>query len=155
MVAHTQRLEGLTSKVLDEQEEKHLHYILWDLDNCVLLKAVEVLCKIQLDFRLGDIFILSDAEKSFRAWCWSKRPWITYLHILIHTLEAGILDYGFWVWTVRRGAATLRTSNKFGRENQKLVAVLKGYEPTTLPKRLTHVIYDTGIEKRGGMILIG
>jgi hypothetical protein len=141
--------------VLDEPEEKHLHYVFWDLDNCTLNEAIEVLRKIQFDFKLGDIFILSDAEKSFRAWCWSKRPWITYLHVLIHTLEAGILDYGFWVWTVRRGSATLRTSDKIDRENQKLVAILKGYEPTTLAEKLTYVIYDTGIEKRGKVIFIG
>jgi hypothetical protein len=65
-----------------------------------------------------------------------------------------LLDYDFWVWTVRRGSATLRTSDKIDKD-QKLVAVLKGYEPTILPERLTHVIYDTGIEKRGRCILLG
>jgi hypothetical protein len=85
--------------------------------------------------------------------CFSKRPWITYLHILIHSFP--LLDYGFWVWTVRRGSATIRTSDKIDRENQRLVAVLEGYEPTTLPERLTHVIYDTGIEKRGKVIILG
>lgn len=162
MISQSQRLEGFTSKVIDEPQKKHLHYTFWDLEvtekNMVegvkpRTQIVRLLSKIQRDFKLGDIYIFSDAEGSYRAWCWSKRPWIIYLHILLHSFP--LLDYGFWVWTVRRGAATLRTSNKINRPSQKLVAVLKGYEATVLPKKLEHVIYDTGIEKRGKVIGVG
>jgi hypothetical protein len=153
MISGTQTLEGVTSKVVTEPEEKHLHYIFFDLEKCGLTEIVKKLGKIQRDFKLGDIFILSDAEGSYRAWCYSKRQWITYLHILIHSFP--LLDYGFWVWTVRRGAATLRTSNKIRRPRQKLVAVLKGYEPTMIPEKLEYVRYDTGIEKRGRLFELG
>ena len=76
-----------------------------------------------------------------------------YNHILMHTSLLGILDFNFYKWTVRRTAGTLRISNKEGRPPQKVVAFLKGYEETEIPERLVHVIYDTGIEKRGKMII--
>lgn len=148
MASHTQTLEGVTSRV-----GKNEHLIFWDLEKCSLNEAIKKLKQIQYDFRLGNIFITSDAEGSYRAWCFSRRTWLEYLHILIHTFP--ILDYGFWVWTVRRGASTLRISNKKGRPPQKVVSLLKGYEETEVPEKFTHVIYDTGIEKRGKVINIG
>jgi hypothetical protein len=153
MVSETQTLEGVTSKVVTEPEEKHLHFIFLDLEKYTLSEVVKKLDEIQRDFRLGDFFVFSDTEGSYRAWCWSKRPWITYLHILLHSFP--FLDYGFWVWTVRRGAATLRTSDKKDRPRQKCVAVLHGYEETMIPERLEYVRYDTGIEKRGKVIELG
>ena len=67
-----------------------------------------------------------------------------------------MLDYGFWVWTVRRGAATLRYSRKTDRKPQKIVTVLKGFEPTVFPDddKLRFTEYDTGIEKEGWTILL-
>ncbi|MBS7631683.1 hypothetical protein KEJ47_09000, partial [Candidatus Bathyarchaeota archaeon] len=102
--------------------------------------------------RLSDIYIVSDAEQSYRGWCFSCRPWREYLIIL---LETDYLDYNFFYWTVRRGSATLRISDKAGREPQKVVAFLQGYEATEVPERLVHVIYDTGMEKRGRVISLG
>jgi hypothetical protein len=148
-----QTLEGVTSRVITEPEEKHLHYIFFDLENCTLEQVKQKLKEIQFEFKLGDIFIFSDRESSYRAWCFSKRPWLTFLHILIHSFP--FLDYGFWVWTVRRGAATLRTSQKVDRPNQDLVAVLKGYEETMIPDKLRYVRYDTGVEKKGRLIELG
>jgi hypothetical protein len=75
------------------------------------------------------------------------------MHILIHSFP--LLDYGFWVWTVRRGAATLRTSDKVGRPPQECVKVLKGFEPTVFPEKLCYVQYDTEIEKKGRLIELG
>jgi len=156
MLSKTQTLEGITSKVITEPEEKHLHYIFFDLEGGHELGEVNHgLGDIQCEFKLGDIYIHSDKECSYRAICYSKRPWTTYLHILLHALEAGLLDYGFWVWTVRRGAATIRISDKVGRPHQKCVAVLKGYEPTMFPEKMCYVKYDTGIEKKGRLIKLG
>jgi hypothetical protein len=104
---------------------------------------------VQRKYKLGDIFIVSDAEGSFRAWCFSKRTFKEYLKIL---LDTEFVDWNFFWWTVRRGQATLRTSNKQGREPQKVVAFLKGYEETAIPDKLTKVIYDTGVEKRGAVL---
>jgi hypothetical protein len=153
MLSKTQTLQGLTSKVVNEPEEKHLHYILWDLDKGTLAEVEQKLGEAQRDFKLGDIYVFSDAEGSYRAFCWSKRPWITYLHILIHSFP--LLDYGFWVWTVRRGLATLRTSDKVGRPHQECVKVLEGFEPTVFPEKVCYVQYDTGIEKQGRLIELG
>jgi len=155
MLSKTQTLAGITSKVVTEPEEKHLHYVFFDLEGrtLTLAEVVQKLRKIQRDFKLGDISIFNDAKGSYRAFCWSKRPWITYLHILIHSFPQ--LDYGFWVWTVRRGSATLRVSNKVGRSPQKLVKVLRGYEHAVVPQKLCYVCYDTGIEKKGRLIELG
>lgn len=155
MIATTQTLEGVTSKCLDEPPELHLHYIFMDLDSSSLAEAAQKLSILQYEFGLGDIFICSDKEGSYRAFCWSKRPWTTYQHILIHALEAGLLDFGFWVWTTRRGAATLRISDKVGRPRQECVAFLEGYEPTSLPHKVIHVRYSTGTEKKGCVIELG
>jgi hypothetical protein len=152
LISNTQTLKGFTSKVV---REKNLHYIFGDLDNCTQKEAEIVFTKVQYEFKLGDTYLVSDLEGSYRFWCFSKRPWTTYCHILIHILEKGILDYGFWVWTLRRGAATLRYSKKEGRPLQHVVSILKGYEETQIPEKMVHVVYDTGIEKKGTMVIIG
>lgn len=149
MISKTQRLEGITSKV---ENQKRLHYIFWDLENCTLDEVKYTLTTVQHDFALGDIFITGDIERSYRAWCFSERDFQTLLHILLHT---EYLDYNFFYWTVQRSYATLRTSNKQNREPQKILAVLKGFEKTRIPNKFLAVNYDTGIEKKGVLIKIG
>ena len=147
MLSNTQTLEGITSKVGNDQ-----HIILWDLEKCTLEQAKETLGDVQYKYRLGDIWITSDAEGSYRGWCFSRRTFKEYLKIL---LDTNYLDWNFFWWTVKRGQATLRTSNKQNRPPQKVVAYLKGYEPTEMPDKVTHVIYDTGVEKRGMVVKVG
>lgn len=114
--------------------------------------ARKTLSTVQFCHRLGDVFIVSDVEKSFRGWCFSVRSWKEYLIIL---LETDHLDYNFFYWTVRRGSATLRLNNKEGRPPQRCVAFLEGYEETVVPEKMVHVVYDTGVEKRGRVISLG
>jgi len=141
-----QRLYGVISNCLDEPPEKFMHYIFMDFDETPLPRLIrKTLIPVQVEFRIGDIFILSDKEGSYRAISWSKRPWMTYLHILHHCYPP--LDYNFFAWTIRRGAATLRDSNKADRMKQKIVQVLRGYEPTSFPSKIGHCMYDTGVEK--------
>jgi len=147
MLSHTQTLEGITSRVGENE-----HIILWDLEGCSLEEAEETLSEVQFRHKLGNIFITCDAEGSYRAWCFSKRTWNEYLRILLETEH---LDYNFFHWTVRRGASTLRISNKAGRQPQKIVSFLQGYEETQIPEKMVHVVYDTGMEKRGKVINIG
>jgi len=147
MVSSTQSLEGVTSKIGKDE-----HLVLWDLEKCTLEQAKETLTNVQYKYRLGDIFIVSDCEGSYRAWCFSRRSFKEYLKILLDTEH---LDWNFFYWTVKRGQATLRTSNKQGRPPQKVVAYLKGYEPTEIPAKMVHVLYDTGLEKRGVVIKVG
>jgi hypothetical protein len=144
MVSASQTLEGITSKVGEDQ-----HLILWDLEGCTLRQATETLADVQFKHRLGDIYVVSDAEGSFRAFCFSRRSWKEYLVILLETKH---LDYNFFYWTVRRGSATLRTSNKLGRPPQQVVAFLRGYEETQIPAKMVRVLYDTGIQKRGAIL---
>ncbi len=148
MISHTQTLEGITSKV-----GKNEHLIFLDLENCTLQEAAEKLSDVQYEFGLGDIYITSDIEGSFRAWCFSRRTFLEYVHILLHSFP--LLDFGFFIWTTRRTAGTLRTNRKVGREPQKVVAVLKGYEETEIPLKYVDVVYDTGLEKKGKVIVIG
>jgi hypothetical protein len=79
----------------------------------------------------------------------TRRTFMEYNHILVHTYLLGILDFGFYIWTVRRTAGTLRVSRKKDRPPQKVVAFLKGYEETDVPEKMVHVAYDTGLEKKG------
>ena len=72
------------------------------------------------------------------------------LHIL---LETEFVDYNFFYWTVERGKATLRISDKQNREKQKIVSIIrqKGYqvfEDVSL-SQLERVDYETGTDKIG------
>lgn len=147
MISSTQTLEGITSYI-----EKDKHIILWDLEKNDLKTVRNNLKPVQLDHDLGDIFFVSDMKDSYRAFCFSQRSWKEYLKIL---LETEGLDYQFFYYTVRRGKSTLRICDKEGRDPQKVVSVLEGFEDTEIPKKVIHVIYDTGIEKRGTVISLG
>jgi hypothetical protein len=150
MISDTQTVNGVTSKVVTEPEEKHLHYPFWDLENCTLKQAEEALRKVQREFSLSHIYISSDAEGSYRAWCFDHVPFKTYLLILLKT---EYLDWNFFHWTADRGKATLRVGSKKGRLPQKCVCVLESY-PHPFPKRMQKVEYDTGVEKEGINILL-
>jgi len=148
MISKHQSLDGLGSCV---NWDKHLHNIFWDLDNCTLNQAVYTLREVQRDFSLGDIFVTSDRKNSFRGWCFSVREWLEYLHILLHT-NRKYLDYGFWIWTIRRGEATLRNTDKKNRQIHDIYAILKGHEKTKLPNKFRIIRYETGIDKKGILI---
>jgi len=148
MFAKTQTLEGVTSLLKSGK-----HIVMFDLEDCTLKQAEETLRNVQEKYDLSDIFIVSDKERSFRAWCFSFVELKTFLKIL---LDVDYLDYNFFYYTVKRRKATLRLSNKKNRPKQELVSVLKSY-PTLIPdeNEVERVIYDTGIEKRGLSILLG
>jgi len=146
MLSETQTLEGITSLQPDGK-----HIIMWDLEGCTLQEAIETLRKVQQKYNLSHIFIVSDAERSYRAWCFTKVDLNTFLKIL---LDTDYLDWNFFYYTVKRRKATLRLSNKKNRPPQELVSVLESY-PMPTPELPEMVIYDTGIEKRGLSILLG
>jgi hypothetical protein len=146
MVAKTQTLEGVTSLQSDGT-----HIVLWDLENCTLEQVEDTLRKVQRKYGLSHIYIVSDAEGSYRAWCFSKVEYKTFLHVLLDTEH---LDPIFFDYTVKRKKATLRTSNKQGRLPQELVSVLESY-PASIPEIWEKVTYDTGVVKRGRSILLG
>jgi len=146
IIAKTQTLEGVTSLQPDRS-----HIVMWDLENCTLDEAKRTLKDAQRKYCLADIFVVSDTKGSYRAWCFSKVDFTVYLKIL---LDTEFLDWNFFWWTVKRGKATLRTSNKKNREPQQLVGVLESY-PVTFPISCQKIVYDTGLAKRGTTILLG
>lgn len=141
MYAKTQTLKGITSKVKGSKDK---HYVFWDLENCTLEQAQITLAKIQYKYKLGHIFIVSDLPNSYRAWCFTKVDFKTFLKIL---LDTDYVDYNFFYWTVYRGEATLRITQKQDRPLQKIIKVLETYY-NPLPKTLGFTEYDTGIGKR-------
>jgi hypothetical protein len=146
MIAKTQTLEGVTSLQPDRT-----HIIMWDLENCTLIQAEETLRNVQKRYGLSHIYIASDNEGSYRAWCFSRVSFKMFLHILLDTEH---LDPIFFDYTVKRKKATLRTSNKRNRLPQKLVSILESY-PLPIPETWEKVTYDTGLVKRGRSILLG
>jgi len=143
MVSKTQTLKGITSKVVKGKDK---HYIFWDFENCTQQQALETLMEVQQEFKLGMIFLLSDYPKSYRAFCFSQRTFKEFLHILLHTKY---VCWNFIYWTIQRGSATLRTSQKEGRKIQQIQAIITGYENVYIPQTINTVIYDTGHEKAG------
>jgi hypothetical protein len=150
MIAKTQTLEGVTSLQTDGS-----HIVMWDLENCTLQKAEKTLKKIQRKYRLSNIYIASDVEGSYRAWCFSKVNFSILLKILIESLS--ILDYNFFYYTAKRKKATLRTGSKKGRPAQKVVSILQSYYSDVPVKNscVEKVVYDTGLQKRGISLLLG
>lgn len=147
MLARTQTLEGVTSLQNDGS-----HILMWDLENCTLEQAKQTLRNVQDKYSLSNIYIVSDFRNSYRAWCLSKVPFQTLLQILADSLS--ILDYSFFYYTVKRRKATLRTSEKKNRPRQQVISVLTSY-PVPMPARMERVVYDTGLEKRGYVWLLG
>jgi len=147
--AHVQTLEGVSSLIPNSNGK---HNILWDIEGCTLEECKEALRYPQKKYDLSDIFIVSDAERSYRAYCYLQVDFKTLLKIL---LDTDYLDPIFFEYTVRRKKATLRTSQKKGRPKQKVVAVLWSY-PVAIPKgKVEKVIYDTGVEKEWLSIILG
>jgi hypothetical protein len=146
MLAKTQTLEGVSSLLPDGR-----HIVMWDLEGCRLAEAEETLRRVQIEYDLSHIFIVADAEGSYRAWCFTKVDSRTFLRILLDTEH---VDYSFFYYTVKRRKATLRTNSKKGRPPQQLVIVLESF-PESIPTEMEKVVYDTGLEKRGRTILLG
>ena len=149
MFALTQTLEGVSSLL-----ENGLHMPLFDVENCSREKAEFELRKLQFKYRLSDIFLVSDSDRSFRAWCFGQVKYTDYLRMQLDLLDAGVLDYNFFWRTVKQGKSTLRVSSKENRPPQHVVSVLKSYS-VPFPKSVEKVIYDTGIQKRGLTVFLG
>jgi hypothetical protein len=147
MISSTQRLEGISSRQPDGK-----HFLQWDIEHVTLQRAKEVLRRIQARHHLANIYIVSDKTGSYRAWCFNRISFPTLLVIQAESLS--ILDYGFFAYAVRRLETTLRIDKKKGRPEQKLIGVLESY-PCPIPSFMKHIVYDTGLVKKGTSILLG
>lgn len=134
-----QKCKGISSKVLGENK----HFIFMDFDNIDYIDLVYELKRIQLKYKLADMLITTDKQKSYRAFCFSKRTFKIYVTILSET--KGLCE-DFYNWTLTRKKAILRTSEKNGRF-YKYDSMLKGYEQTDIPEFLEKEIYETGLTK--------
>ena len=154
MVSDTQTLEGITSQVIGREG---YHYPFFDIEKPreTPLEEVEYgLGKIQVSYGLPNIHIVSDKKVSFRSWCFGEVRFTDYLRMQLDLIDAGLLDYNFFWWTVQQSKATLRTGQKKNRRKQELVSTLYSYS-VPIPTKVEGVIYDTGIEKRGLTIFLG
>lgn len=148
MISQTQTVSGITSLVKNVKSVKdNLHMLFWDLEDCVLMGVINELARIQDKYDLGEIYIYGDSKqgKTFNAVCFTPTKFARYLKILIDTYH---VDYLFYKYTVMRGKATIRLTNKKNRKEHKLLYTIKGRKER-IPELMESVIYDTGLMKGG------
>jgi hypothetical protein len=148
LFAYTQKLHGITSLI---PNSKGMHFILADVENCTKKQVIEETKYVQQKHGLSNIYIKSDAKNSFRIWCFSLVDYKTLLKII---LDFEHLDMVFFIYTVKRGKATLRDVPKKGRPPEKIVAILESY-PMPVPEHIEEAFYDTGVVKKGISISLG
>lgn len=117
-ISPIQRVDGLQSKIKKSDD----HIVLWDFDEKNFNAIKWELEDIQLKYNLGDIFIMSDKDNSYRAFSLTSVTFKTLLKILIETKG---VDYNFFRYTVKREYATIRITNKKNREPNKIIYSLK------------------------------
>ena len=149
LITLTQPLEGWCSNVVGKDG---YHYIFMDIDDYDYDTVIKELTRIQYEYQLATMFIMSDKERSYRVYCFSIRTKREYLEIL---LDAKIVDYNFVVWVIKSNKGTLRVSRKYNRKNSELIAVLEGYEPYTITEKFNFAHYNTSINKLGRSIQFG
>jgi hypothetical protein len=155
MVAETQSLEGITSKVIGREGYHYPFFDIERLKETLLLEEVErELGKIQVSYGAPDFYIESDKAGSYRSLCFGEVRFTDYVRMQLDLLDAGILDYNFFWWTVNKGEGTLRVNNKQNRPKQELVSTLHSYS-VPFPEKVKRACYDTGIDKRGLTIFLG
>jgi len=146
LFAKTQRLEAISTLLPSGK-----HFILADVENCSIEEVIDEAKYVQRKHGLSHMYIYSDAERSFRIFCYSLVDYKTLLKIL---LDFKHLDMIFFAYTVRRKKATLRISQKENRSSPKLVKVLETY-PVPFPEQVQQVFYDTGVMKKGISFTLG
>lgn len=155
MVSETQSLEGITSKVIGRDGYQYPFFDLERPHEKLPLEYVErELGKIQVSYGLPDVFLNSDKEGSYRGYCFGEVKNTNYLRMQLDLIDARILDYNFFWWTVNKGYSTVRANNKHNRPKQQLVSTLHFYS-VPIPERFHHALYDTGLDTRGFTAFLG
>ncbi len=146
MLAKTQTCKGFTSLIKNVGSVlNNVHYAMWDLEGASLKNVILELTYIQQKYDLGEIWITGEHQKlkSYRAW--SFKP-ISFRELIAIINDTQYVDYLFFKYTVIRGKATLRYSQKVNRPPQKILYRIEG-KVYPLPETMERVIYDTGIVK--------
>lgn len=138
ILTKVEHLEGINSKLKRKIDQ---HIILFDFDDMPIKNVMNSLKITQKKYDLGEIFIITDRENSYRAMCFKTVKFIELLKILIDT--KGIDEY-FIRYTARKGEATIRTTTKKGRKDIIIAGYLEGkyYKP---PKTINLVSYISKI----------
>lgn len=145
-ITWTQKQQGITSKIPDTD----LHYVLLDYDDINYDVLLHELWFIIDKYGLTNVVIMSDKERSYRIFSPNKVDFKTLLKII---LDSNHFDYMFFVWTVRRGYATIRLGDKVNRKKNKIVDILQHdgrYKPDI--DNFTFVEYETDIDKEVKLI---
>jgi hypothetical protein len=140
MLSHTQTLRGITSKV----DETDKHIIMWDLEDTTLDKTERELKRIQKKHNLSTIYLMSDKPKSYRGICFTIVPFLKMLHIISDTKY---IDFMFVKYTCIRQRASLRFSPKHDRKELKFKKLESDIKPSSMPKKMELIEYDTGLVK--------
>ena len=141
MISTTQRIMGITSKIKGSFDS---HHVFWDMEGCSLEECIAELERIKKEYNLRkNIYIMSDKEGSYRAFCLEPKSLREMTRIVVST---DYVDWLFIRYTIGRGKATLRLSGKEGRERNRIVHVIRA-EPEIMPLKTERVIYDTGTTK--------
>jgi len=135
-ITTTQRCKGITSKT----DRENYHYVLWDFDNTPLYNVKEQLEMICMKYNLIGAVIFSDKENSYRAFSETVVDYKTLLKII---LETEYVDRMFFKWTVKRGYATIRISNKKNRPDNNIIAIVGRPSLEYVKEKLKFVEYDT------------
>ena len=62
------------------------------------------------------------------------------MRMQLDLIDSGILDYNFFWWTVNKGYATLRASQKKNRPKQELVSTLHSFS-VAIPDRFDFAVH--------------
>lgn len=108
------------------------HFILWEFDDTPLDRVKMALKKSQRHFRLPDIFVASSGlGDHYHAYCFKPVSFRELVRILGWTDD---IDLKFLRWTLYRGQATLRISEKAGRTVSWIARLHGRYPGPPLPK---------------------
>lgn len=165
-LAKIQTCEGFTSKLSNGN-----HIILLDYDKCKdkdaierereLIEFREKLRVIQRKYKdvnghsLSNFYFFSDLEGSYRIMCFNEISFNVYTKILLEVSD--YLDSLFVYYTIRNKKATIRISDKIGREPQKLIdsLTLVTYYLSIPLEKMEKACYDTVLNKNNIKIQLG
>jgi hypothetical protein len=158
MASHTQTLGGITNRWIGSQATSEDDFFLvWDLekftdDDCTFENVRKELEYIQALYRLPDVFITTDKPES--SWHAFSFPHFTFRKYLVVLNDTKYVDWNFIYWTVSRGEATIRVTDKQGRPQQHVIDCIHGSVDYEIPEKFQGIVYDTGLEKRGRVLKV-
>lgn len=135
-ITKTQKATGITSKT----DRENYHYILWDFDNVEYHNMISALEKVMIKYNINGLVVMSDKVNSYRAFSSDIVDYKTLLKII---LDTDGVDRMFFKWTVKRGYATIRISDKKNRPENLIIGMLGRMDIDFIKEKFKFVDYDT------------